>query len=109
MRNLKRDRHREGMSTVVQTRPLLTLEQVAERLNVSTRTVRRLIDRGLPAVQLGGPGTSVRVDAAELAAWLYSPAGVSTSFGPRLPEDARDGLGRATTAEPSACEGDEAA
>jgi excisionase family DNA binding protein len=59
------------MSSSVQERPLLTLPQVARHLQVSEKTVRRLIGRGLPAVQLGGPGTSVRVDADELRRWLF--------------------------------------
>ena len=50
---------------------LLTVAETAEALGVSTKTVRRLIaDRGLPAVQLGGFRTAVRIDPAELEAWL---------------------------------------
>lgn len=53
---------------------LLTISQTADRLNVSTVTVRRLIRRGdLPAVQLGGKGAAVRIDAAELERWLHGP------------------------------------
>ena len=33
--------------------PLLTIEQVADHLGVSKKTVRRLIGRGLPCVRLG--------------------------------------------------------
>jgi excisionase family DNA binding protein len=52
---------------------LLTVVQVAERLNVSRSTVRRRIELGeIPAVRLGrGPHAPVRVDADELAAWVY--------------------------------------
>jgi excisionase family DNA binding protein len=58
------------MSTSVQDRPLLTIQEVAARLQVSPKTVRRLIDRGLPAVRLGAPGASIRIDADELEGWL---------------------------------------
>lgn len=59
------------MSTAVQQRPLLTVEETAERLRVSERTVRRLIGRAeLPALRVGG---QLRVDSGELDAWLYGP------------------------------------
>jgi excisionase family DNA binding protein len=59
------------MTTVVRTR-LLTVADVARELRCSERTVRRLIrDRGLPALQFGGPGSSVRIDTAELERWLH--------------------------------------
>jgi excisionase family DNA binding protein len=52
---------------------LLTVAQVARRLNVSEITVRRRIRAGeLPAVQLGGPKTAIRVAENELAAWLFA-------------------------------------
>ena len=55
---------------------LLTLRETAERLGVSVDTVRRRIAEGaLPAIQLGGRGTSVRVDPAELERWLYGEPG----------------------------------
>lgn len=60
------------MSTVDVQRRLLTLDEVAERLRVTRRTVERKIKRGeLPALQLGGKRTSLRVDARELEEWLY--------------------------------------
>ena len=57
-------------------RPLLTLPEVADRLRVSVKTVRRRIESGeLPAVRLGtGSHAPVRVDAAELHEWLYGPS-----------------------------------
>jgi excisionase family DNA binding protein len=60
------------MATVVSSRPLLTVEQVADQLNVSPRTVRRRIaSRELPAVRLGSsPQSPVRVSADDLARWL---------------------------------------
>jgi excisionase family DNA binding protein len=52
---------------------LLTVGETADRLNVSPVTVRRLIRRGdLPAVQLAGKGSTVRVAEAELNQWLYA-------------------------------------
>jgi excisionase family DNA binding protein len=47
---------------------LLTVEQVAERLSVSTRTVRRLIDSGeLPAHRMG---RMVRVSVDDLERYI---------------------------------------
>lgn len=67
------------MSTEVTQAPpeLLTLRETADVLRLSERQVRRLIALGkLPAVRLGDPGASIRVDLAELERWLY---GVGTS------------------------------
>lgn len=62
------------MSTLDHRRELLTVHETAERLGVSEKTVRRKIEAGqLPAVQLGGRGSAVRIDERELAAWLYGP------------------------------------
>ena len=45
-------------------------------LSVTEKTVRRLIAAGrLPALQLGGKGTAVRVDPDELREWLESDPG----------------------------------
>jgi excisionase family DNA binding protein len=53
-------------------RRLLTVGEVAERLGVSRRTIERKIASGeLPALRLGGRRSPLRVDAAELQAWLY--------------------------------------
>jgi excisionase family DNA binding protein len=61
------------MSLIDVHRRLLTVDDVAERLGVSRRTVERKIARGeLPAFQLGGPRSPVRVDERELEEWLYS-------------------------------------
>jgi excisionase family DNA binding protein len=63
------------MSTAVPIRTLLSVNETAELLGVSTKQVRRLIARGeLPAVQLGGRGSAIRIDREELEAWLYSEA-----------------------------------
>jgi excisionase family DNA binding protein len=50
----------------------LSIAEVAMELGVSAPTVRRKIAAGqLPAVQLGGPHSSIRVSRRELEAWLY--------------------------------------
>jgi excisionase family DNA binding protein len=60
------------MSLVDVQRRLLTLDQVAERLGVTRRTVERKVAQGvIPALQLGGPRTPIRVDERELEEWLY--------------------------------------
>ena len=47
---------------------LLTIDQLAEQLNVSVRHVRRLVaERRLPYLKVG---KFVRFDPAEVAAWL---------------------------------------
>ena len=60
------------MLTNAHTRELLTVKEVATRLGLHPMTVRRKIREGeLRAVRLGGKGSSVRVDAAELERWVY--------------------------------------
>ena len=52
---------------------LLTVPEVADRLGLSTRTIRKRIAAGeLPAIRLGPADTQapVRVDEAELERWL---------------------------------------
>jgi excisionase family DNA binding protein len=57
--------------TETQGRELLTVKEAAAELRVHPMTVRRMIALGrVPAVQLGGPGTAVRIDRAELHHWL---------------------------------------
>jgi excisionase family DNA binding protein len=57
--------------------PLLTVPEVAALLRVDASTVYRAVRRGeLPAVRLGGRGTSVRIPASALEE-LLSPASVS--------------------------------
>jgi excisionase family DNA binding protein len=59
------------MSHTVRERHLLTVDDVAELLGVSRRTVYRWIKKGvLPAIQLGRRKSPVRIDAAELQRWL---------------------------------------
>lgn len=61
------------MSTLAPDRPLLTVAAVAERLNLSEKTVRRLIGAELlpGALRIGG---SVRVDPDALEEWLAGKA-----------------------------------
>jgi excisionase family DNA binding protein len=60
------------MTTDVQQSRLLTVRETAEKLAVSEATVRRLISAGiLPAYRLGKKGSSLRIDPAEVGAWLY--------------------------------------
>ena len=67
----------------VHERPLMTVPQTAQRLNVSEKTVRRLIEAELlPALRVGG---SVRVDRGELEDWLYQDPGVPPSGAPDAP------------------------
>jgi excisionase family DNA binding protein len=57
----------------------LTVAQAADRLGVTHQTVRRKIAQGeLPAVQLGGPGSHIRIPRDAFNAWLWS-AGVETA------------------------------
>jgi excisionase family DNA binding protein len=63
-------------SSVTRTTEFLTIREVATELRLSERQVRRLIALGkLPAIRLGDPGASVRVDRAELEEWLYAERG----------------------------------
>lgn len=60
------------MTAVAHEPRLLTVLDVAARLNVSESTVRRLIaDDELPSLQLGGKRKAVRIDESEFVAWLY--------------------------------------
>jgi excisionase family DNA binding protein len=59
---------------------LLTIDEVAERLGLSRRTVERKIATGeIPSLQLGGPRTAIRVDALELAEWLTETRRITSS------------------------------
>lgn len=56
------------LQIVVIDSPLLNARETATRLGVSEATVRRLVRRGdLPHLRVG---SQIRVDAAELEAWL---------------------------------------
>jgi excisionase family DNA binding protein len=47
--------------------PLLTIEQLADLLAVSPKTVRRLVARGFPHIRLG---RVLRFDPADVSRWL---------------------------------------
>jgi excisionase family DNA binding protein len=50
----------------------LTVKETAALLDLHPISVYRMIREGrLPAVQLGGHGSPLRIDRAELQAWLY--------------------------------------
>ncbi len=52
---------------------LLTVAQTAERLGLSRKTTYRKISEGvIPAVQLGAPGSPLRVPEDELMRWIYT-------------------------------------
>jgi excisionase family DNA binding protein len=60
--------------TVADKRQLLTIPEAAELLRVSTWTIRRYIANGqIPALQLGGRRSPVRIPADELREWMESP------------------------------------
>jgi excisionase family DNA binding protein len=68
------------MPKLRQDAPLLSVPEVAERLAVSSSTVRRLIASGsLPAVRIGG---QVRVDRSELFAYVFGPEAASAAGAP---------------------------
>jgi excisionase family DNA binding protein len=51
----------------------LTVAEAADLLGVNHQTVRRKIREGeLPAVQLGGRGSNIRIPSEALTAWLWS-------------------------------------
>ena len=62
--------------SAIQAPKLLTVDQVAARLQVSKWSVYRRVAEGqLPAVKLGaGPRAPIRVDADELEAFVYGEA-----------------------------------
>jgi excisionase family DNA binding protein len=51
----------------------LTVNQAADLLDVNPPTIRRKIrDGAIPATQLGGPGSHIRIPRAAFDAWLWS-------------------------------------
>jgi excisionase family DNA binding protein len=76
-------------------RELLTVKETASLLRLHPITVRRLIEQGaIPAVQLAGKGTAIRIDAAELETRLrpQSSAMGSGSFASVDPAMGRSSL-----------------
>jgi excisionase family DNA binding protein len=50
---------------------LLTIREASALLKQSERSVRRKVRSGeIPAIRLGGPGSSLRIPEDELEAWL---------------------------------------
>lgn len=73
---------REPSEDAASRRPLLRVEDVARRLNVSVDTVRVWLRRGrLQGIRLGGEKTGWRVSEASLAAFLAAASGKSTPRG----------------------------
>ena len=61
------------MGTAVYQGDYLSIADAARMLDVAPITIRRRIESGeLPAVQLGGPGSALRIPRAGLDAWLWS-------------------------------------
>jgi excisionase family DNA binding protein len=56
------------MATIDNLPPLLTIDQLADRLGTTVRHVRRLIaERRVPYIKVGG---RVRFDPEDIAVWL---------------------------------------
>ena len=61
------------MSTAVHESDYLSVRAAAELLGVAPITIRRRIESGaLPATQLGGTGSSIRIPRSALDRWLWS-------------------------------------
>lgn len=59
-------------------RRLMTRDELSEHLQVSQRTIGRLLDEGLPCVRLGG---AVRFEVAAVMGWLSERVARSTPTG----------------------------
>ena len=56
----------------------VTIKDIANLLNCSTKTVRRKVDKGvIPAIQPDGPGTLLRFEVDEVLRAVKPPAGPS--------------------------------
>jgi excisionase family DNA binding protein len=87
------------MSVADAKRRFLTLDQVAERFQLSRRTIERLVAAELmPSVRVGG---SRRVDPAELEAWLYPDVSADGSRQGQLRADAETPAERRETSIPA--------
>jgi excisionase family DNA binding protein len=95
------------MLTNARRSQLLTVKETASRLGYHPRTVRRKIERGeIPAVQLGGKGSAVRVDERDLDRWLYQdPAQAAGIPAERTAPASPSSLGRPVEAVPPAGRG----
>ena len=53
----------------------VTIKDIANLLNCSTKTVRRKVDKGvIPAIQPDGPGTLLRFEVGEVLRAIKSPS-----------------------------------
>jgi excisionase family DNA binding protein len=60
-----------GMETAAQDRAFMSVSELAAQLDVSPQTVHRLIRAGhIPAFQVGGPRTAVRIPVTAVRAYL---------------------------------------
>jgi excisionase family DNA binding protein len=74
--------------TVLDAPTLLTLDEVAETLRLSRRTVERMVAADLlPALRVGQ--RAVRVDQGEFHDWLYAEDPGSPPSGPGAPVERR--------------------
>jgi excisionase family DNA binding protein len=75
---------------------LLTLDEVADRLRLSRRTIERMVEAEL-LIAYRVSRRAVRVDEAELESWIYQDAGrpSSVSAGPQTATRAGEPLARA--------------
>jgi excisionase family DNA binding protein len=90
------------MTTTATRSRLLRVPEVADRLRVSRQTIYRAVASGrLPAVQLGGPGTPLRIDEHELEAWLYGPGGSFLFSAAPLPAERGDPPGGVDSPQPA--------
>jgi excisionase family DNA binding protein len=61
------------MSTAVHKSEFLSVADAARMLDVAPITIRRRIESGeLPATQLGGPGSGIRIPRDALTTWLWA-------------------------------------
>jgi excisionase family DNA binding protein len=66
------EQRRRGMTDISTIPHLLTIDQLAERLGITVRHVRRLVaERRVPYVKVG---RLVRFDPSEIARWLRDSA-----------------------------------
>lgn len=69
------DKNRQYMPDLDRPMEILTVEEISERLKISTRTVSRLRDKGLPSFNVGG---SIRFDWAKVLEWINEQPANST-------------------------------
>jgi len=68
------------MPTHADRHELLTVKETAFLLRLHPMTVRRMIEQGaIPAVQLNGKGTSIRVDADRLETQLHQASATAAA------------------------------